>query len=157
MQTLSGDYETTLSTTVTKIRYSDKNVQIEAQNGQSLSFDAVIVTVPLGVLKQETITFEPSLPRSKLDAITRIGMGTLDKLYLEFEEPFWDEDATVILTPDTNLPQGQFNYWVNFQKYLDKPIIMAFNAGESALALSKQSDEKVIESALRTLSIAYPG
>ena len=29
----------------------------------------VVVTVPLGVLKDEIITFEPALPKPKLDAI----------------------------------------------------------------------------------------
>lgn len=86
-----------------------------------------------------------------------MGMGTLDKVYLKFEKPFWDEDATIILTPDTGLPQGQFNYWVNFYKYLGDPIIMGFNAGDAAIALSQNSDELLVTKALNSLAMAYPG
>jgi monoamine oxidase len=155
-QTLEGDYEVKLSTKVTKVMHSDKGVKIGSEENELLAFDAVIVTVPLGVLKQNIISFEPALPQEKQNAISRMGMGTLDKLYLKFEEPFWDKDATIILTPDTGLPKGQFNYWVNFHKYLGGPIIMGFNSGRSAVALSKKSDEDFINDALNTLAIAYP-
>jgi monoamine oxidase len=155
-QTLEGDYEVKLSTKVTKVMHSDKGVKIGSEENELLAFDAVIVTVPLGVLKQNIISFEPALPQEKQNAISRMGMGTLDKLYLKFEEPFWDKDATIILTPDTGLPKGQFNYWVNFHKYLGGPITMGFNSGRSAVALSKKSDEDFINDALNTLAIAYP-
>jgi hypothetical protein len=38
-------------------------------NGTKLTADYVIVTVPLGVLKQGSIGFEPPLPADKQDAI----------------------------------------------------------------------------------------
>ena len=155
LPTLEGDYEVKLSTPISKIAYSTKGVQIGLESGELGSFDDVIVTVPLGVLKKGVIDFDPVLPQYKLDAISRMGMGTLDKTYLLFEERFWDEDATVILTPENDLPQGQFNYWVNFEKYLKKPILMGFNAGESALAVSEMSDEEVVKRALQTLDLTY--
>lgn len=155
-QSLQGDYEVRLSSIVDRVAYSDDGVEIGIQNKDLLAFDAVIVTVPLGVLKRETISFEPPLSSEKRAAISRMGMGTLDKLYLLFEEAFWDEDATIILTPENDLPQGHFNYWVNFKKYLNKPILMAFNAGEAAHALGKMPDIAIVEQALNTLAIAYP-
>jgi monoamine oxidase len=42
--------------------------------------DAVLVTVPLGVLKKGSISFEPPLPQRKLDAIQRMGFGVLNKV-----------------------------------------------------------------------------
>ena len=156
LPSLQGDYEVRLSSVVERVNHSNSGVKIGIHNAYLLEFDAVIVTVPLGVLKQESIQFDPALPAQKREAISRMGMGTLDKLYLLFEEPFWDADATIILTPENDLPRGQFNYWVNFNKYLNKPIIMAFNAGESALALSSESGEVVVKQALKTLKSAYP-
>ena len=49
----------------------------------TLSADHVIVTVSLGVLKAGNIQFRPSLPARKTDAIRKIGMGTLDKIFLQ--------------------------------------------------------------------------
>ncbi len=42
--------------------------------------DAVLVTVPLGVLKEGQIKFLPPLPQRKLDSIQRMGFGILNKV-----------------------------------------------------------------------------
>jgi len=84
-----------------------------------------------------------------------MGMGTLDKLYLRFEEPFWDNNSN-ITTLANGLPQGQFNFWFNVSKYVNELIIMAFNAGTAALAISPEPDNVVLDKALRTLAGAYP-
>ena len=42
--------------------------------------DAVLVTVPLGVLKKGSIAFQPPLPQRKLEAIERMGFGVLNKV-----------------------------------------------------------------------------
>ena len=43
--------------------------------------DAILVTVPLGCLKETaTNLFEPPLPDWKLDAIKRLGFGNLNKV-----------------------------------------------------------------------------
>jgi len=55
--------------------------------------DAVVVTVPLGVLKREKIQFEPPLSMRKKTAIKRLGFGNLNKVIMLFEEAFWDTDG----------------------------------------------------------------
>ena len=52
--------------------------------------DSALVTLPLGVLKREAVTFEPPLPPRKLSAIRALGFGTLNKCVMLFPEPFWD-------------------------------------------------------------------
>ena len=42
--------------------------------------DAVVVTVPLGVLKAGAITFQPPLPEWKQQAINDLGFGLLNKV-----------------------------------------------------------------------------
>ena len=42
--------------------------------------DAVLVTVPVGVLQKGTIAFEPVLPPHKQAAISRMGFGLLNKV-----------------------------------------------------------------------------
>ena len=46
----------------------------------SCAGDAVLVTVPLGVLKAGSIKFSPPLPQRKLDSIQRMGFGVLNKV-----------------------------------------------------------------------------
>jgi monoamine oxidase len=54
--------------------------------------DAVVCTLPLGVLKAGSVEFTPPLPAAKRDAIARLGMGNLAKVILHFEQPFWPRD-----------------------------------------------------------------
>uniref|UniRef100_A0A671QPX1 Amine oxidase domain-containing protein n=1 Tax=Sinocyclocheilus anshuiensis TaxID=1608454 RepID=A0A671QPX1_9TELE len=72
-------------------------IMIECVNGETFAADHVIVTVPLGYLKKHQSTFlSPPLPLHKLHSIQRMGFGTNNKIFLEFEQPFWDEDCELI-------------------------------------------------------------
>jgi len=153
---LKGNYDVRLSASVDQITIADRDVSLGLADAPDEKFDAVIVTLPLGVLKNEIVRFNPPLPKDKQKAINQLGMGTLDKVYLLFDHAFWDQSSTWIVTPENDLPPGQFNNWLNLGPYLDKPVIMAFNGGPPALDLAKLSDEDVILKALQTLDIAYP-
>jgi hypothetical protein len=60
-------------------------VAISCANGTALEADAVVVTVSLGVLKaQQEALFEPALPVAKADVISRLRIGTVDKLLVDF-------------------------------------------------------------------------
>ena len=71
---------------VKKISYNpskgvEGGARIQCENGEILDADKVVITVPLGVLKAETVTFEPPLPDWKSGAIERLGYGLLNKVY----------------------------------------------------------------------------
>ncbi|KAJ8250760.1 hypothetical protein COCON_G00226820 [Conger conger] len=72
-------------------------VWVECENGQSFPADHVILTVPLGYLKKHQKTLlSPPLPLNKMHSIERMGFGTNNKIFLEFEQPFWSADCEVI-------------------------------------------------------------
>lgn len=72
--------------TVEKITYnandddSDGSATVLCSNGEVFEADQVVLTSPLGVLKAQTIGFEPPLPDWKLGAIDRMGFGLLNKV-----------------------------------------------------------------------------
>jgi monoamine oxidase len=70
---------------VNSINYSGTSVSISTTDGSSYTAKKVIVTVPLAILKEDSITFTPSLPLSNRLAITLLGAGVMDKLILEFD------------------------------------------------------------------------
>ncbi|XP_062862700.1 spermine oxidase-like [Trichomycterus rosablanca] len=74
----------------------DYPVRVICENGQIFEADHVIVTVSLGVLKRAKTMFKPALPKPKLDAIERLGFGTVDKIFLCFSQRFWPEDCAGI-------------------------------------------------------------
>ncbi|XP_024153406.1 peroxisomal N(1)-acetyl-spermine/spermidine oxidase isoform X2 [Oryzias melastigma] len=72
-------------------------VTVECANGEKIPADHVIVTVPLGYLKKHHSTlFSPPLPKQKLRSIEKLGFGTCNKIYVEFEKPWWDADCDII-------------------------------------------------------------
>ncbi len=140
---------------VTHVDVGEDGVHLRDSKGREAAFDAVILTVPLGVLKQGSIAFSPPLPRWKEDAIARLGMGVLDKVYLRYDDVFWDGDVTWIATPENGLPKGQFNQWLNLHRYIGEPVIVAFNGADPARDLAALPDAEIVQRARRTLEGAY--
>jgi len=68
-------------------------VLVETSDGKSFEGSHVVVTVPLGVLKAGTITFDPPLPLSKQEVIRRIGFGSVEKVVMTFKNAFWRKNA----------------------------------------------------------------
>lgn len=88
---------TQFNKTVKKIVYNQPNsaqpIHVECEDGSTYSADHLICTVSVGVLKKHHLNmFEPMLPLSKCIKIEGTAFGTLGKIYLEFEEPFWNDD-----------------------------------------------------------------
>ncbi|MEO0976599.1 MAG: FAD-dependent oxidoreductase [Pseudomonadota bacterium] len=156
MNGMPDDLEIRFGHVVTLVDVGEDGVRLQDSKGREATFDAVVLTVPLGVLKQGAIRFAPPLPRWKTEAIARLGMGTLDKVYLRYEDVFWDADVTWIATPENGLPAGQFNQWLNLHRYTGAPVIVAFNGAEPARELAALPDAEIVDRAHRTLERAYP-
>ncbi|RUS26863.1 amine oxidase [Jimgerdemannia flammicorona] len=97
---------------VKRIEYNETSVRIITTANKTYHADAVIVTLPLGVLKttidphagsSPLITFHPQLPKPKLHAIKSLGVGTLDKAIITFREDgiCWPRDMDWIVTLPT--------------------------------------------------------
>ena len=56
----------------------------------------LIMTISLGCLKRDTITFDPPLPTWKRQAINQMGFGLLNKFILQFSECFWDISPSIL-------------------------------------------------------------
>ncbi|WP_395244363.1 FAD-dependent oxidoreductase [Agromyces sp. MMS24-K17] len=82
-----------VNSTVTHVRYDDRRVSLRLDSGESFTADRAIVTAPLGVLKTDMIDFSPSLPYGHQRAISLLGYGLVDVVWLRFESAFWRSDA----------------------------------------------------------------
>ena len=84
----AGNLDVCLETVVTRIDSRHAGVEITSARGR-LRGEHAIVTVPIGVLAAEGITFDPPLPLDKLRAIEGLPMGLLAKVVLAFDgDPF---------------------------------------------------------------------
>ncbi|MBL4768973.1 MAG: FAD-dependent oxidoreductase [Rhodobacteraceae bacterium] len=139
------------NTPVTLIEHQLDSATITSGNIRR-SFDAVIVTVPLGVLKSGNLRFSPELPAGKAKAIDRLGMGVLDKVYLKFPKPFWDQTQWIGYS---NPQRARFAQWLNIHHSTGSPILLAFNAGSAARSIARQSDNQIVEEAISALTAMY--
>lgn len=71
-----------LSTRVTSIQTSNNSVQLFTEAGETLNYDEVVMTAPLGWLKLNKGLFLPPLPARFSQAIDAIGYGCLEKVCL---------------------------------------------------------------------------
>lgn len=74
-----------LNERVTKIESThrdsgDGKIRVTTGKGEMLLFDEVIMTTPLGWLKQNRDAFQPHLPQRLLTAIENISVGHLEKV-----------------------------------------------------------------------------
>ncbi|OVA12600.1 Amine oxidase [Macleaya cordata] len=152
-----------LNHVVTEISYSvqnsggeagehQRNVKVSTSNGDEFVGDAVLITVPLGCLKAETIKFSPALPEWKCSSIQRLGFGVLNKVVLEFPEVFWDDSVDYFgATAEDTGHRGQcFMFW-NVKKTVGAPVLIALVVGKAAIDGQNVSSSYHVHHALRVL------
>ena len=89
MDAMVSDVDVRLGRSVTEIEASRDGVRVRTADGSVEEGSHVVVTVPLGVLKQGLPRFSPALPPDRLAAVERLGFGRFEKVALRFSEPFW--------------------------------------------------------------------
>ncbi|KAG5942619.1 hypothetical protein E4U53_007212 [Claviceps sorghi] len=146
---------------------SDGPVSIESEHGSVVEADNVVCTIPLGVLKHGSVTFEPALPDWKMGAIERLGFGVLNKVVLVYDKIFWDSERHifgVLRNPpnkdstkqeDYSLNRGRFFQWFNVTNTTGLPCLIGLMAGEAGFETERASDESLVEEATQVLRSVF--
>ncbi|KAG0719619.1 Lysine-specific histone demethylase 1A [Chionoecetes opilio] len=153
---LSEGLDIRLNTAVRKITYTNNGAEVTVSNARNhsnpttIKADAVLCTLPLGVLKQSispnpapnTVTFNPPLPQWKGDAINRLGFGNLNKVVLCFDRVFWDPNSNLFgHVGSTTASRGElFLFWNLYRA----PVLLALVAGEAAAIMENVSDDVIV-------------
>ncbi|KAK4138894.1 FAD/NAD(P)-binding domain-containing protein [Trichocladium antarcticum] len=101
-------YQTRVAEIHGKSTAQNNLARVKTTDGQVLEFDEVVVTCPLGWLKQNLDSFSPPLPDRLRQAIQNIGYGSLEKVYISFPTPFW-----LTPTPPQNRTIRGFCQWLS--------------------------------------------
>ncbi|ESZ90363.1 hypothetical protein SBOR_9254 [Sclerotinia borealis F-4128] len=96
-------------TKVTLVETIPDRVTVFTDDGTKLDFDEVIMTTPLGWLKNNKQAFQPPLPARFLSAVDSLGFGRLEKVYITFPRAFW---TTPALSPASQTFDG-FTQWLS--------------------------------------------
>ncbi|XP_027332285.1 probable polyamine oxidase 5 [Abrus precatorius] len=154
-------------------------VKLHFCDGSFMSADHVIVTVSLGVLKaaigDDSGMFCPPLPPSKAEAISRLGFGVVNKLFMQLSPthgggkhgheheqskgfPFLQ---MVFHSPQSEMRNKKIPWWMRrtatlFPIYTNSSVLLSWFAGEEALALESLKDEEIINGVSSTVSCFLP-
>jgi len=150
---LSG-CEISMSTAVKEIRWSRNLVTATTTTGKTFSASKALITVPAGVLKDETkkgfIHFIPAIPE-KIHAFKDIGYGSVIKIFLVFKNAFWQSayrHAGFFFTPHF-IP----TWWT--QEPEKNTLLVGWIGGCEAKKWDQYPDEKILDVAVESLALSF--
>ena len=124
-------------------------VKVATDDGELFVADAVIIALPLGVLKENLVKFEPWLPKWKEAAIADLGVGNENKIALFFDKVCGpNAEFLGIVAPTTY----GCSYFLNLQKATGHPVLVYMPAGRLADDIEKMSDTEAVNFGLLQLN-----
>jgi len=96
-----------MSWKVKEVRYGSGGgkVRVIRDNGEELTADAVVVAVPLPILRDKDIAFDPPLSEAKAQASSLIRTGNAVKVVARVNKKFWPDDTWDVVCSDSFIPE----------------------------------------------------
>ena len=142
-----------INSPVTLIDYSGDTVQVTTQTGDVFAADKVLVTVSVGVLKSETISFIPEMSETKKTAIESVPFLPGVKIFLKFSDQFYPD--VVYCSVETG--EKAF-YDIAFKKEAEDSVLGVLVTGPAAEVYTDlSSEEEIIDTVLTELDVIFDG
>lgn len=144
VEKLAQGIDVRLACPVTRVTYGGSGsaaVRIETTQGE-LTADAVLVTVPLAVLKADVIAFVPPLPPARVAAVERLGVGVLVKLAYVFDDVFWPGNQYVFGLVDDADPATYPTMIINLWSSHRSPCLVILAGGALGRQLETMPEEE---------------
>lgn len=144
-----------LSTAVKKISWSRNQVEILTDKNETLVGSKVLITVPVSLLKNQTIQFDPPLHQHQR-ALQHLEVGGVIKFLVEFKDRIWERPAghfrhmsgLNFLFSDAFVP----TWWT--QKPSSVPLLTGWLSGPTVKAIP-HDDQSLLEHGFKSLSYLF--
>ncbi len=107
-----------------------------------------ILAVPLGILQEERIAFDPPLPPRVQQAIGRLGNAKICELIYRLERPCWPEDMTVLRTDIPDAPV----IWPNGT---NPPSLTCYLGGRASHRAQRMSEQEAVRQGVEHLATIF--
>ena len=153
-----------LNSPVCEIQWHPGKVKVTITDGAVYEAEQVLIAVPLGVLQaganeQGAIIFNPPIIEHH-KAAHAMGFGAVIKILLEFDAPFWHDDAVtnlvgtslkdmIFLLSDEAVP----TWWTQFPD--DSPVFTGWLGGPGAAERKDATEDTLLAEALQSLAVIF--
>ena len=148
---------------VLKVTYHATGIELTDSEGRIYNTERAIITIPLGLLQNNSVHFDPPLPVHFSD-LQSAGYGRVIKVVCSFRNPFWENhkeggdigfilsDATIptwwTMSPQkSNMLCGWIG-WGLSEKYTGKEELVKRDAMSSLASIFKMKEEELKEECL---------
>ncbi|WP_372788831.1 FAD-dependent oxidoreductase [Paraconexibacter sp.] len=131
----------------------EDGVRVIRADGTDHRAGAVIVTVPLGVLRSGAITTDPAPDDALVAAVERLGVGRIEKTALRFSEVFWPRTAELLVhAPE---PGETITEHLSLLPSHGLPVLVGLAGGARAAHHARLDDREATDRALAPLRRAF--
>ncbi len=142
-------------TAVVEVDYSSDKVVLRDAHGESHTADAVVITAPPQVIKENRIAFVPPLPNWKQKAFQDAKIWGGMKVFIEFREKFY---PTFLEIAGTNDRDGQKTFYdAAYGQRSATNVLGLFTVGEQAKAYQSREGTELRDYILRELDQIFEG
>lgn len=140
------------NTIVSKIDYSfSDRIEVTTDSRGVLKASKVVVTVPIGVLKAGTISFNPAWPTAKTNSLAALGAGAVNKVAMIFPSQFWGNLGFFGFNAGQGTQRGYFNYYVNAKLWSGANALVTFGLGQAAVDIESWTNQQISDAVMVNL------
>ncbi|KAL2932388.1 Polyamine oxidase 1 [Bienertia sinuspersici] len=141
-----------LNTVVREIQNSRSGVTVKTEDGSIYKANYLILSVSIGVLQSDLISFRPPLPRWKTEAIEKCDVMVYTKIFLKFPHKFWPSELEKEFFIYAHERRGYYTFWQHMDNaYPGSNILVVTLTNDESKRVEAQSDQETLEEAMEVL------
>src|ERR1700726_2319248 len=137
-----------LGSAVSAVEASKGRGVVRCANGDAHEYDAVVLTVPLPLLKDIVL---PPAERERAAAAAHIGFGNVIKILLRFETCWWVDNRTDLADLTFLLSDASIPVWWT-QHPAELPVLTGWFGGSETEAMGNLGEHELIEAGISSLA-----
>lgn len=141
-----------LNKVVRELQHSRNGVSVTTEDGCVYEANYVILSVSIGVLQSNLISFRPPLPRWKTEAISNCDVMVYTKIFLKFPFKFWPCGPEKEFFIYAHERRGYYTFWQHMENaYPGSNILVVTLTNGESKRVEAQPDKETLREAMEVL------
>eukprot|EP00250_Pteridium_aquilinum_P019453 c24437_g1_i1 orf=123-1817(-) len=137
------DTRVKLNKVVNHIEYTSTGVTVKTEDGSTYDASYAILSVSLGVLQSNLITYKPDLPYWKLKTFFTFDMAVYTKIFIKFPYTFWPTGPGTDFFIYVDEKRGYYPIWQQLNpQYPGSNVLFVTVTDDESRRIEQQPDEE---------------